>query len=346
MPKNTSNNLMNNGDFKIIAAEILEEIKKAKKILLCFHPNPDFDSVGGVLAMRRALTAMGKSADVIKGDSDIPQFAKYLPDTEYIIEKNFLETDLSQYDLFIALDASAALERLSLLGEVKLPTSLRIVRIDHHMSIGRSFAHIDLADENSPATCQILHDLFAEWGIEITKEMSILLFAGIYYDTGGLKYPKTDSKTFLIMANLAKTAPDFHNTISQIENNQEEDTVLFQGLALSSIETFFDGKAAVSTVSFGELKKRSIKNELRAGDIATILKSVAGWMVGVSIVEKEPSIIKVSFRSKDAERYDVFKIAAVLGGGGHRAAASAVINKPLAEAKEMIINAMAKSVRL
>lgn len=337
---------MSDNNFKIIAAEILEEIKKAKKILLCFHPGPDFDSVGGALAMRRALTAMGKSADVIKGDSDIPQFAKYLPDREYIIEKNFLETDLSQYDLFIALDAPSSRERISLLGEVKLPAALRIIRIDHHITVGQGFANIDLADKNSPATCQMLYDLFAEWGIEITKEMSILLFAGIYYDTGGLKYPRTDSKTFLIMADLAKTAPGFHNIISQIENNQEEDAILFQGLALSSIETFFNNKVAVSTVSLGELKKRNIKDKSRAGDIAAILKSVAGWMAGVSIVEKEPSIIKVSFRSKDAERCDVFKIADALGGGGHRAAASAVIKKPLAEAKEMIINAIADNIRL
>ena len=49
---------------------ILEEIKKAKKIVILTHEMPDGDAVGSSLAMKHAIKSLGKDADVI-----IPQYS-------------------------------------------------------------------------------------------------------------------------------------------------------------------------------------------------------------------------------------------------------------------------------
>jgi len=55
-------------------------------------------------------------------------------------------------------------------------------------------------------------------------------------------------------------------------------------------------------------------------------------------IETNPNAVKVSFRSKDGDKYDVSKLAVALGGGGHKAAAGANLNMPLAEAKALVVS--------
>ena len=47
---------------------ILEEIKKAKKIVILTHDVPDGDAIGSSLAMKLAIKNLGKDADVIIPD--------------------------------------------------------------------------------------------------------------------------------------------------------------------------------------------------------------------------------------------------------------------------------------
>ena len=133
------------------APAILTAINKATKVLLHCHPSPDPDSVGSALAMKFALGQLGKTSVVISGDSPIPEAFKHFPGAEEIERKNFLEVNLSEFDLFIVLD-SASLGMISRRGEIKFPESLDVVVIDHHRS-NEGFGRINLIEPSSPATC-------------------------------------------------------------------------------------------------------------------------------------------------------------------------------------------------
>ena len=76
---------------------------------------------------------------------------------------------------------------------------------------------------------------------------------------------------------------------------------------------------------------------IRGISISNILKSVVGWNVGVSLIERQPGEIKVSLRTRDKELFDVAKLATALGGGGHRAAAAAVLKMSLDDAKKLVV---------
>jgi len=315
---------------------ILAEIKKADRILLHCHPSPDPDSVGSALAMKFALEQMGKKATIVSSDSDIPQGFMHFPGARDIIQKSFFELDLKDFDLFIIQD-SGSINMISRFKPIDFPLPISTIVIDHHAS-NPGYADINLIESDYPAVCQILFELFNIWQIKITKEIASNLFIGMYTDTGGFKYGGTTGRTFYIAGELAEIAPDFPETISMMENSNEQADIAFEGLALSSVETFLNGKIGLSVVSNLQLKEKGIKQiNIHADGISPILRSVAEWYVSGILIEIEPNKIKMSFRSKDSNKYDVSKLAVALGGGGHKAASGATLDMPLASAKALVV---------
>lgn len=318
-----------------LAPQILEVIKKAKNILLHCHPSPDPDSVGGALAMMHVLEAMGKTVTMIRGDSEIPMVFSSLPGFEKLVHKNFFEVDLTQFDLFLIQD-SGGLVQISRVAPVVFPTNLKTISIDHHET-NDNFSQINLVDSTYPATCQILYDLFTLWNVAITPEIAKCLMLGMYADTGGFKFWKTTSRTLAVAAHLAEIAPDFTSVISMMDNSNTPGVIAFEALALNSVTLHCNDHVAISAISHDSLEQKNIAKSEMFPDIANILKSVIGWEIGVKIVEDQPGGVKVSFRTRDSEKYDVSKVAVVLGGGGHKSAAATYIKAPLEDVIKKVV---------
>jgi phosphoesterase RecJ-like protein len=324
---------------KTLGPIIFEEIKKAQNILLHCHPSPDPDSVGGTLAMKHALTAMGKNVTLIQGDSEIPKAFSGLPGVELIVKKNISEVDLASFDLFIIQDSASPM-MVSRKEGLILPQTLKTIIIDHHVT-NQKFAQINLIDSSYPAVCQIVYDLFKLWNVVITKDIAICLFLGMYTDSGGFKFSNTTRETLQAAAELGAIAPEYTKAIFIMENSNTVGQITFQGLALNSISAHFSNTVAISAISHKILQEKNIKPEEMKTDIASTLKSVIGWNIGISMVEEKAEKVKISFRTRDSEVYDVSKIAAALGGGGHKAAAGAFLEMPLVEAKRKVLDVIA-----
>lgn len=324
---------------KELAPIILEEIKKAENIVINLHVNPDEDSAGSALALMYAINSLGKSADIIEGDSDLPLGFKSLPGAEKILQQDVHETDLSKYDLFIIPD-TGGLEQLSKKEKVNLPDSLTTIVIDHHAS-NSGFGKINLVDPSYPATAQILFDLFRAWGISINKEMATCLYIGIFGDTEGGRHSNTSKESLLAMSELIGIEPDLWNVLNKVENSKNPKAVEYRGLALLSVESFFSGRIPISAIPYEELHLRGIgREDVSTGHIGNELLSVLEWEMGAVLVEAYPGHTSVSLRSKNQDKFDVSKIAKKLGGGGHKAAAGALIKEPAEEAKIALIKAI------
>lgn len=314
---------------------ILAEIQKAKSILLHCHPSPDPDSVGSALAMKFAVEQLGKRATVIKGDSDIPHAFMHFPGAKDIVMKSWWEIDLDEYDLFIIVDSS--ITGVSRVQQAIPPSTMKIINIDHHRTNDGS-GSINIVDPTYPATGQLLFDVFTAMGVEITTEIATNLFMGIYSDTGGFKYEGTSQATFSIAARLVAKAPNFCRIISHMENSSTVDDLRFQGIALSNIEILSKGKVALAIIPYSEIEKNNIPDvSITAGVISSILRRIGSCNVVGVIIEARPNKIKMSFRAQDAQKNDVSKLAVALGGGGHKAAAGAACDMPLAEAKQKVV---------
>jgi phosphoesterase RecJ-like protein len=325
-----------------ISLKILEVIKSSNNILLHCHPNPDPDSVGSVLAMKIALEKLGKKVTVIRGDTEIPIAFRHFPKANEIIEKNFFEINKDDFDLFIILD-SGSKEMISRKGEVVFGDKMRTINIDHHAS-NPGYAEINLVDSSYSSNAQLVFDLITSWGIEINHKMAINLFMGMYTDTGGFKYETVTAETYQIASELVKIAPDFHKYIFEMENSNTSDDLKFEGLALSSIKNFLNDNIAISAISQKDLESVGLntRSNISLHIISNLLRSVIGWNIGVCLVEMEPNVFKVSFRTRDSTKFDVSKLAIALGGGGHKPAAGASIKLP----KEQAIKAIVEKAKI
>ena len=330
-------------NIKILSKKIWKEIDRAKSILLHIHSGPDGDSVGGALAFYHVLKKMGKNVTVIAGDSQTPSNLLTIPGTNQIIPKNYFQTDLSQFDLFLILDSSS-LSQISRNGKIVFPKNLKTINIDHHFS-NEKFAQINLILPKYSSTCQIIYDLFCLRKIRINKNIAACLFVGIYTDTGGFKYSLSNYKVLDIASKLAKIYPAFNQLIFDIENNDHPDRLKLISILLNSVENYFSNHVAIAAISYDEIKKNNLDNSAVNGcsEVTNMLKSVIGWDIAITLIEFQPDMIKVNFRTRNSKIYDLAKIAAATGsGGGHKAAAGASIQKSLPEAKQFLLNIIKK----
>ncbi len=319
----------------IITDEILGALNNSKNILLHCHPSPDPDSVGSVLATKFALEKMGKNVTAISGDSDIPEEFVF-PGVQTIIKKTFHEIDLNNFDTFVILD-SGSKEMITRKVEVIFPEHLNTIVIDHHRS-NTGYGKMNIVKPQYPSTAQLLYDIFTELKIEIDKNIALNLFMGMYTDTGGFRYENTNSDSFKIAGKLVEIVPEYSKTISIMENSKDKETLIFEGIAISNAKSFYNDILVISIVSNDELIKNNIKTkDISTSYISSKLKSIKTTMISATIVEEEIGVCKLSFRTKDASKYDVSKIAVSLGGGGHIAASGAILMMDTQKAQDIVV---------
>lgn len=322
-------------------AEILNIINQSKNVLLHFHPKPDLDSIGSALAMKEVLLGLGKKVTVISGDSVFPEENKILPGASDVLESNFFQIDLSDFDLFISLD-SAHKTRISSLGEVVFPDNLTVVNIDHHSS-NPYYGHFNFVDHHSPATCQVLYQLFKLWSVPINKNIATNLFVGIYSDTGGFKYRSTTEETFSIVSDLVSLVPDFADIIIKLHDSLEPGHLYYRGLVFDHIKLFGKNNVALIAISHQQLIDHGVdKKHTERQEISSELITVKDWDIGITAIEKEPGKISISMRSRNPKQFDVSLIARHigLGGGGHKVAAGAFVLGDIDQAEREILGAI------
>lgn len=325
-------------NFTKTAKAILEQIKSAHRILLHCHPSPDPDSVGSALAMKFALEGLGKKVTLIKGDSEIPLGFRHFPGAGEIANKNFSEIEIKDFDLFVILD-SAAPEQISRYKTPHFPLEIPSIVIDHHPT-NKGFADLNLVVPECPATSQILFEIMKIWNTSIDEQIAANLFLGIYSDTG-FRYSGVSKRTFEIAGELWQKVPNMPEIIAKLENSFTPEYIRFQALALSNVETLFANKVAISSLSAEQIREAQIPvPEVRASFVSVMLNSVADWQVSAVLFEAEPGKVRVSFRTHDAGKYDVSKLAAAIGGGGHKAASGAILAMNVAEAKDLVVSKM------
>lgn len=335
---------------KIVVKEIFEHLKSSTSILLHCHPSPDPDSLGSTLAMKFALESMGKTATVIAGDSKIPDAFMHFPGARDIVMQNYFETDLTKFDTFLILDSGSP-NMISRKAPVVFPPetnpALKTIVIDHHAS-NVGYADINIVANQYISTTEILFDIFQEWSVDITKEIATNLYVGLFTDSGGFRYDRVTDHSFNMAAVLYECNPEILQIVTVLENSSSSTSIDFLGLALSQKKIFNGGESkkekgsfVISYVSYEDIVRLNItSDDISGGYVCNMLRSVAGWNVVVMMTEEVPGEVKISLRSKDAIEFDVSKVAVLLGGGGHKSAAGAMVKKPMNEALEEVSKAI------
>lgn len=318
--------------------KILEEIKKAKKILVNCHRGPDSDSVGSALALTKVLKSMGKEVKIIC-PSEVPEDLHFLEGSGEIARVDFSSFNFSEYDLFLAIDSS----NYSLVTGSKEsvpPKGLPMIVMDHHYS-NDGFGDINLVDSEATSTGELLFKVFKDWGAEITSESAESLLTGIIGDTGSFQYQNVGAGTLEIAAELIKKGADKDKIIYQIYRNISFSEVKIWGKIIENMQIDKEHHFVWSVVPVTIYKDYVGSDNIKEDAANLFFPIVAGTDFGVIMEERENDILSVSFRSRSG--FDVSKVASELGGGGHKAASGARIEGiPYDEAVERVLSAARK----
>lgn len=313
---------------------ILEEIKKAEKIVILTHENPDGDAIGSSLAMDLAIKQLGKNPDVI-----IPEYSRlfeFLPGSEDIKK----ESDIQKYDLAISVDCTD-LKRLKC-GDKYFANAKSKIVIDHH-GTNKMFGDFNFVNPVSPACCEILIGMFEYFGIEITKEIGSCIVTGIITDTGGFRYSGVTAETFEFTAELLRKGVNVSEIYKRVLDTKTRANFELNKLVSQRMEILEDGKVTFTYINLEDEKNVNAEEGDHEG-LVEIGRDIEGVEVSVFIREKQdPKGYKISLRSNDY--VNVSDVCLMFGGGGHPKAAGCFIQGDLQQAKTKILAEIKKVLK-
>lgn len=301
------------------------------------HARPDGDCIGSQVALARMLTALGMRAVCVNPDP-VPRRLRFLiaDGLTYLRTDEVLATASDYAAVFVdCADHRRGGERL------KEAFPRPIGNIDHHLSTVR-FAEINLVDEQSAATCEILTGLFLDAGLTIDPLSAQALYAGILTDTGQFRFGSTSQRCFQLAGELV--ARGASPSEAGYELYERESTGKFKLLQrfLSSFRFECGGRVCLGILPDGVFAETGASVEDTEG-LVDYARCIEGVDVGVLIEERTGGGVKASLRSKDPA-YRLDRIAAQFNGGGHACAAGLTIGISLEEFYPKLIEALGRQL--
>lgn len=311
---------------------IIEEIDKAKNIVILTHEMPDGDAIGSSLALYNGLKQIGKNVDVI-----IPEYSnvfEFLPNSSEIKK----EGKQDKYDLAIALDCGD-IKRLNGFANYFEDADVKI-SIDHH-SANTMFADYNFVNPTAPACSQILIIVLDALGVKIDKEIGTCLLTGIITDTGGFKYQGVTAETFEFAAELLNRGVNVSSIYKKVLQTLSKPSFELRRRAINRLEFLGNGKITFTYITKKDEEEVNAENNDHDG-IVEMGRDIEGVEVSILLREKEDGY-KISLRSN--EYVNVSDICLMFSGGGHIRAAGGSINLPFEQAKEKIVEECKKHLR-
>ena len=312
---------------------ILEEIKKANKIVIVTHETPDGDAIGSSLGMGLALKNIGKHVDII-----IPDYSRifsFLPGIENVKS----ESEIKEYDLAISLDASD-LKRIA--GVEYFENAIVKIVIDHHAK-NQMFGDYNFVNPSAPACAEIVAGLLDFLGVELSKEIGECLLTGIITDTGGFQYSGVTEETFELTADLLRKGVNVSDLYRKVLKIKTKPSFKLMKLAISRMEMFEDERIAFTYLNAEDEEKVNAEIGDHEG-IVDIGRDIEGVQVSIFIREREDlKGYKVSLRSNGD--INVADLCFLLGGGGHKNAAGCTIIGDMETVKNKILTEVRKILK-
>jgi len=288
--------------------KIMELIEKYNTIIIHRHFNPDGDAYGAQMGLKRMLelTYPEKSIYAV---GDINTYC-------FIGEVDEIDDDAFKGALSIVVDVSVS----RLISDDRFTLSDHVLVIDHHLNPS-DVADTLYNDSDSIACAQIIAELGINNNFVIDEFAATALLTGIITDSGRFVYPKTNAKTFKIVAHLLEKGVDLESIYEKLYT----ESFNFKKLKGYFINNF---KLTKNNIAY-------MKNELDVKDqfevtTFTVSRAMVNQMSGIQGVEiwanftrSESDEILCELRSK---RRSIVHIARKYGGGGHALACGCTLN--------------------
>ena len=308
-------------------------LREHDRFLVVTHENPDGDALGSLLATTLALRQLGKDAVMyLAGSSPVPREYTMLELGE--LERE-LPADFGERTL-VAVDCAKA-DRMGP-DPTLVERAAFVVDIDHHHDNTR-FGNVNLIVADASSTGEVLRDVFAELGVEITPEIAEPLYIALVTDTGRFQYSNTTPKALRLAAELLEAGADAHAVFRQVYESVEFARLKLRARAYERARVLEGGRIVVTNLLRTDFEAVGAEDAYSEG-IIDDLRAVEGCELAVLIREPRDdgrAAHRASLRSS-IDELDVSAIARTFGGGGHRQAAGFSSDASVDEIVELIRN--------
>nr|WP_321304757.1 DHH family phosphoesterase [uncultured Sphaerochaeta sp.] len=321
-----------------IDEEILALLRDREEFVVIGHVSPDGDCLSSQMAMNSMLLKMGKTVHMANaGPFDRSEISHLRSDF-----LNHIDDELKQRDpLIVVVDCSSP-ERIGHLAEEI--EGLTTVVFDHHSS-GEQFGTYRYIVPRSVSTTLIIMQLYKALDVEISQEIAEHLFFGFATDSGFFRFINAyRGETLRLAAELVDLGVSPNVMNDRMTGGKSFGYIKYLGKLIDRSESLFDGKVMISS-SCLEDSKQYITTDKPSDSLYTMLLSVQGVEVVLFFKELEGERTEVGFRSSHQSSINVGALAKSFGGGGHKKAAGATVNKPIQETRKLLLEAVEKMLK-
>ena len=309
-------------------------LKKAKAVLIVGHQNSDPDAVCSAYAFSVLARRINRKLAVsFTSPEGVSKLSKQVLNSVPLQVDD--EPDLSKVDLVITVDTNT-LQQLGELKEPVLKSMKPIVMIDHHAPHPENVktAALVLCDEKATSTCEMILDMYGEFRVPLSREVSQALMIGLIVETGHMSIGT--SRTFKSACALIRAGADPEAAMALTRTTMDESERIARIRSAQRVRLEHVGKWLVGLSEIGSYHASGARGLISLGAHVAV---VAG---------KRDDELTVSFRStrefaEETKMHLGSDLAAPLGarmrgmGGGHATAAGANVKGEVNEALKLAL---------
>lgn len=300
-------------------------LMERNNFLILTHVRPDGDTVGCAAGLCQALREQGKTAFVLPNPEMTSLFSPYLEGMQ--AEEGW------QPDTVVAVDVAA---RGMIPENAKTYLERVDLTIDHHHS-QEFYAKETCLDGDRAACGELVYDIVRQWG-PVSREVAQPLYVAISTDTGCFVYGNTTADTHRVAAALMDTGIPTDKLNKLHFRTKSFIRMKLESALVEGMELHENGTVAIVTQSLA-LMERLGATQRDAEDIASLVGQLEGVKTGITLRELKPGQCKLSVRT-DPSDLNASDVCAILGGGGHSAAAGATVERDIPGTKQAILDAI------
>lgn len=314
---------------EVAASEVAERIRGGRKFLITSHRNPDGDALGSGLGLQRLLRRLGKTAAMQVRDG-FNRVLYNIPGANEVSISDALPPDYPKgYDAIFTMECPEV-ERT---GYAVLPGP--VVNIDHHLG-NTMYGEINYLDMEAPSVGEMVMQLNRRHlRVPLDRETATALYVSLATDTGFFRFHNTTLRAFEAAEELVRAGVVPGDVSLWINESASRGSVKLLGLCLSTLEVTPGGKIATIELPKRFFAEAGATPEDTEG-IVNYGRMIDGVLVSALLKEVDEKSTRVSMRAKPG--VDVQAVAAMFGGGGHKAASGCTVPLPLAQAKTKLIS--------
>jgi len=305
--------------------EAAQFLMSRDNFLILTHVRPDGDTLGCAAGLCRALRQIGKAAHVLENEGVTSLFSSYLEGL--VAPADFVPGTVVAVDIaavgLIPDNAEFYADKVDL-------------TIDHHPS--QEFYARETCLDSSKAACgQIVFEVVKQFA-KITPEIGEALYVALSTDCGCFQYSNTNAEAHRAAADLIESGFDLYPVNRKFFRSKTFKRLKLEGMLTAGMELRDGGETALVFLTRAMIDEVGA-DERDMDNISAFVGQIEGVRNGVTLKETTYGCVKISVRTDPGE-LNACAVCALLGGGGHAAAAGALLEGSMEQARQKVIDAI------